>query len=143
MTEMSAALGVTQLRKVEGFLTKRARVAAFYDSLLADEPLVRTPQARKDVKSSYFVYVVELTFDADREEVMRRLADRGVPARGYFAPIHRQPYVEKLMRPCTLPVTESVGARTIALPFHNNLSQEEAAYVVRELKAALHELSSE
>jgi perosamine synthetase len=140
MTEMSAALGVSQLQRLDLLLEKRHRVAAMYDSLFADEPLIRTLKAQPYAKLSYFVYIVELKAGINRLDVMQKLASRGIPSRGYFSPIHRQPYVARLLsKPCFLPETERVGEKTIALPFHNNLTDDEISYVADALKAIVRE----
>lgn len=140
ITEMSAALGVSQLRRIEDFIEKRRLVAATYDALLSDQTQIRVLQPKPNVRVSYFVYVVEL-LKANRDEVIHRLAARGVPSRAYFVPIHQQPYITRFVKDYrSLPVTESAGSRTIALPFHNNLSDDDVAYVVGELKSVLKEL---
>ena len=84
---------------------------------------------------SRFVYVVTLAEGLDRDPVMKRLNENGVPARGYFSPLHLQPYVQRRIRtePGELPVTESIAQRTIALPFHNKLTEEDIDRVVDEL----------
>jgi len=141
--ELSAALGVAQMRRIEQLLAKRKTVAALYNELLKKEHRVRTPRVRPRVQMSHFVYVIELQEGLCRDDVMRGLEERGVPSRGYFSPIHQQQYIRELLTSPAppLPVTERVAARTIALPFHNNLSSEEVAYVVSALKDVLDRLS--
>lgn len=143
MDELSGALGVSQLRRIDEFVAKRARVAATYDTLLADEPRIRTPVVRPDVKMSFFVYVVELQRGFERYNVMRRLAEKGVPSRGYFAPVHTQPYMREAFgySEGMFPVTEEASRRTMALPFHNALPETDAEYVVSALVRTLDELS--
>ncbi len=142
MDELSAALGVSQLRRIEKFIASRERVAGIYDSLLRDDPRVRTPIVRPEVRMSRFVYVVEVQGDVERDAVMRGLADKGVPSRGYFSPIHVQPYIRKAYgySEDAFPVTERAARRTIALPFHNNLPPEDIKYVVSALTRTLDEL---
>jgi perosamine synthetase len=143
MDELSGALGVSQFRRIDEFVAKRARVAATYNALLADEPRVRTPIVRPDVKMSFFVYVVKLQGDFERDSVMERLAEKGVPSRGYFTPIHTQPYIREAFgySEGMFPVTEETAKRTIALPFHNALLEADAEYVVSALVRTLDELS--
>jgi len=143
MSELAGALGVSQMRRIDEFVAKRARVAEAYNKLLADEHRVRTPVVRPDVKMSFFVYVVELKEDLDRDEVMKRLAEKGVPTRAYFSPIHTQPYISEAFgySDGMFPVTERVARKTIALPFHNALSETEAKYVISTLMRTLDELS--
>ncbi len=136
MDEMSAALGVSQLKRIETFLAKREQVARWYGERLAGLDWVRPPVVKPYVKMSWFVYVVTLAEGIERDAVMRSLEEEGIPCRGYFSPIHLQPYIRKRFdtREGELPVTESVARRTIALPFHNNLRLDEIEYVVEALK---------
>ncbi|CUU37339.1 perosamine synthetase [Armatimonadetes bacterium DC] len=143
MDEMSAALGLSQMKRIETFLKKRAQVAAWYDELLKEVPEVRPPMVKPYVRMSWFVYVITLREGIDRDSVMRALESQGVPTRAYFKPVHLQPYVREMLGTGEgqLPVTESVARRTIALPFHNNLTYEQACFVVKALKHALYEAS--
>jgi perosamine synthetase len=83
--------------------------------------------------------VATLREGLQRDAVIQALADQGIPSRGYFAPIHTQAYIHERMGDLrgTLPVTESISERTIALPFHNNLSEAEVETVVAALKHAV------
>ncbi len=139
MDEMSAALGLSQLARLESFLDKRERVARLYNARLAGEPRVRTPAVQPHVRMSWFVYVVTLADGLDRGPVMREMEARGIPVRGYFPPVHLQPYIRRLFGFAggELPITESVSRRTIALPFHNNLGEDEIGQVTRALTDAL------
>jgi len=73
MSELSAALGVSQLARIEDLLAKRAVVARIYDELLGDVPRIRTPRVAANVRISWFVYVVTLDRGLDRDRVMREL----------------------------------------------------------------------
>jgi len=136
MDELSAALGVSQFKRLETFLAKREKVAQHYTERLARLEWVRPPQVQPHVRMSWFVYVITLAEGLDRDAVIRKLAEQGIPARGYFAPIHTQPYIRERLGDLsgTLPITEAIAPRTLALPFHNNLSEEAIDTVVEALK---------
>ncbi len=138
MDEMSAALGVSQLRRLEGHLEKRAKVAMMYTERLSGLTWVTPPVARPHVRMSWFVYVVTLAEELDRDRVMRSMEEQGVPSRAYFTPVHLQPYI--LNRPGVqsglLKVTESIARRTLALPFHGRLSEGQIDRVVAALESA-------
>jgi len=136
MDEMSAALGVSQLKKLEVFLQKRERVARMYTEKIKDLGWIRPPIVKPYVRMSWFVYVVTLERGLDRDYFIKELEKRGIPARGYFAAIHTQPYIKKYIDEDIpeLPVTEDIARRTLALPFHNNLKEEEVDIVVEALK---------
>jgi perosamine synthetase len=139
MDELSASLGVSQFRRLEDFLRKREDVAAAYSERLSVFEWVRTPVVLPNVRKSWFVYVVMLEEDVDRDDVMRAMAAVGIPTRAYFAPIHLQPYIRDRFgfRGGELPVTESVAARSLALPFHNNLTEGQIDRVVEALAKAV------
>ncbi|MGB9862616.1 MAG: DegT/DnrJ/EryC1/StrS family aminotransferase [Candidatus Saccharicenans sp.] len=139
MDEMSAALGVSQLKKLDYFLEKREKVSKLYTEKLKNLPGVRPPIVKPYVKMSWFVYVVLLEKGIDRNFVIKELEKMGIPSRGYFLPIHLQAYIKNYIY-CEvprLPVTEDIGQRTLALPFHNNLTEEEIDIVVEALKEVI------
>lgn len=142
MTEMSAALGVSQLRRIEDLLAKRERVAMLYTERLSRLDFVRTPVVRPHVRMSWFAYVITLKEGLHRKPVMAAMARLGIPTRGYFEPVHLQPYIRNILgtKEGMLPVTESVAQRTIALPFHGNLSEAEVDEVVKALIEAVQAL---
>lgn len=139
MTEMSAALGVSQLRRIEVLLANRERVARLYAVHLQNVAGIRAPVVRPYVRMSWFVYVVTLPEGLQREEVMKTLAEQGIPTRAYFSPVHLQQYIRKILgtQEGMLPVTESVAQRTVALPFHGRMSESEVQLVVEALRAAI------
>jgi len=139
LDEMSAALGCTQIKRIDQFLAKRDRVAQAYTKRLAGLRGVRPPIVRSHVRMSWFVYVVTLEEGIDGRKVVIELEKRGIPARVYFTPVHLQPYVQSWVPRITtsLPVTESVAGRTIALPFYNDLSEDSIDLVVNGLAVAL------
>ncbi|MGH8581944.1 MAG: DegT/DnrJ/EryC1/StrS family aminotransferase [Gammaproteobacteria bacterium] len=139
MDEMSAALGVSQLRRMECFMARRARVARWYNERLATFDGVEVPHVQPQVRMSWFVYVIRVAPEIDRDAVMRGLAAQGIPSRAYFSPVHLQPFVREYVdcAPGDLPLTESIAARTLALPFHNRLTEHEVERVVAALKRSL------
>jgi perosamine synthetase len=136
LDDLSAALGLAQVRRLDELLGRRAAVAAGYDALLRDvdgvEPLA---PARPGMSLSWFVYVVRLAPGLDRDGLMTALAARGIASRPYFPPIHLQPlYGERFgFRPGMFPHAEAAGASLLALPFHGNLPAEDVAQVCAAL----------
>jgi perosamine synthetase len=110
-----------------------------YTERLVDLERLRAPVVRPDVTMSWFVYVVTLSTDVDRQAVVESLASEGIPTRAYFPPLHLQPYMRERFgtRKGTLPVTEDIASRTLALPFHNNLAEAEVEHVTDALQRAL------
>jgi perosamine synthetase len=135
LDEMSAAVGVAQLERLEELHAGRARVAAAYERALGAVDWIRLPRAGTDETVDWFVYVVRLDPEIDRDRLIGRLAERGVPSRPYFALIHLQPFYRAAFgfRLGDFPVAERVAASTLALPFSSRLSDEEVEYVASVL----------
>ena len=99
LDEMSAALGLAQLRRLDGLLAKRAQVAGWYNERLAGHELIETPHiVSATTRMSWFVYVVRIKPPADRDEVLHALDGQGIPSRPYFTPIHLQPFYRREIR---------------------------------------------
>lgn len=140
LDEMSAALGLSQIQRIDELLAKRERVAGWYNERLRDEELIEAPHiAATTTRMSWFVYVVRIKPPAQRDEVIRRLAEVGVPSRPYFTPIHLQPfYREKFgYQRGDFPVTEYLGDVSLALPFSGVMTEEQVDYVCQQLRAAI------
>ncbi len=94
LDEMSAALGTSQMKRLDRLITARQQVADLYRKHLAPiqaiEPLAVLPTT---TRMSWFVYVVRIPRGADRMAIAGRLAEKGIPVRPYFLPIHLQPYM--------------------------------------------------
>ena len=131
MDELSAAVGLAQIERLETILAARAEVAARYDELLApiNGVTVPAPTAPGDVRS-WFVYVVRLDEAIDRNAVMAALQERGVACKPYLPAVHLQPFYRSLGHgPGELPVAEAVASSTLALPFFTRLAADDQAYV--------------
>jgi len=143
LSEFACALGIEQTRRLPSMLAARTEVAETYDRLLSAIPNIhRPPLTLPKSTISWFVYVIQLNppcTRADRDQLMRCLQQQGVACARYFAPIHQQPAFAGVPGATTalLPVTESVAQRTLALPFFNRLSIDQAAEVAQALAAAL------
>jgi dTDP-4-amino-4,6-dideoxygalactose transaminase len=132
LSELSAALGRSQMERLDTLLEKRERVAGWYTERLEPINGVEVPQiVESTTRMSWFVYVIRLEEGLDQAEVAQRLAERGVPSRPYFAPIHLQPYFKAQFgyREGDFPVTEDLGSRSLALPFSSVMPEEDVEYV--------------
>jgi perosamine synthetase len=139
LDEMSAALGLVQVGRIEELLARRERVAGWYDEGLANLELVERPYiAPTTTRMSWFVYVVRLRPPLDRDEVMRRLEAAGIPSRPYFSPIHLQPFYRQTFgyERGDFPVTELLGDVSLALPFSGVMREEQVDRVCVELRRA-------
>jgi perosamine synthetase len=140
LDEMSAALGIIQMQRLDELIAKRQQVAEWYNQRIAEIPGVEAPSiAKYTTMVSWFVYVVRFSAGLERDSIARKLAAAGIPARPYFLPIHLQPYmVERFgYQEGTFPVTEDLGQRGLALPFSGVMDEGQVEIVCRSLRQAI------
>ena len=143
MSELNAAVGGVQMRRLSDLLRKREVVAEMYNQTISSlpdvKPLTVVPHT---TRMSWFVYVVRFPQDIDRDLVMSRLGDKGIPARPYFTPIHLQPFYRERFgfKEGDFPEAEAAGRSTLALPFHSNMNEGEIKVVVDALSEVLEEI---
>jgi perosamine synthetase len=139
LDEMSAALGLTQISRLDEILARREQVAAWYTERLANVPGIDVPfVAPETTRMSWFVYVIQLVDGIDRDVLIPTLMEGGVPVRPYFVPIHVQPlYRERFgYNGGEFPITEAVARRTLAIPFFTEMSEMQVDYVVDRIGRA-------
>jgi perosamine synthetase len=139
LDDLSAALGIGQLEKLERILDSRGEVAHRYGELLRDVD-VETPLADDaDHTRSWFVYVVKLPSGVDRGAVMARLDREGIATAPYLPSIHLQSYMRERygFSEGMLPVSEDCSDRTMALPFHARLEHSDQERVADALRSAI------
>lgn len=140
LDEMSAALGVAQMERIEELLQKRQQVADWYGERLSEIQGVQPPQlVPETTRVSWFVYVARFDPALDRDQIARRLTEKRIPVRPYFLPIHLQPYmVERFgFQPGDLPVTEDLGNRGLALPFSGKMTERQVDFVCLALRESI------
>lgn len=142
MTELSAALGIIQMQRIEELLVKRQRVADWYAERLAEIPQVETPQlVPSTTRVSWFVYVIRLSKEIDRDTFANSLTQKGIPVRPYFSPIHLQPYMMERFsyQAGDYPVTEDLANRGLALPFSGKMTEAQVETVCQAVRQAVQE----
>lgn len=139
LSELSCALGIAQLQRLDVILARREAVARRYHERLAGHADLVLPEIDPaGIRTSWFVYVVRLGPDfarEDREWIVAGLQERGIGCQRYFAPLHLQPHLSAALghRPGDFPVAEAASDRTIALPFFNRIRDEEIDEVCETL----------
>lgn len=144
LDEMSAALGLAQLRRIEELLAKRESVANLYNSLIDGIQGIHKPHiVETTTRMSWFVYVVRCEPEVDRNKLMAYLLERDIPSRPYFTPIHLQPFYSQRFgwREGDLPNTEKAGGTYLALPFCGIMKSEQVHYVCKHLRNGVEYLS--
>lgn len=136
MTDVHAAIGLRQLARMDDFIEKRNHLASLYNEMLAGVAWLKPQLVERHSKSSYYAYLVRLLSGApfSRDELARRLKARGVETTVMFRPIHMQPYFKKYSKgPFKCPNAEMVGLKSLALPMHAGMSDEDVSYVTRSI----------
>lgn len=139
LSEMACALGRVQLSRLDPMLALREAAAKRYDELLADiYGLDRPPLELPRRTISWFVYVVRLPAHADRDRVQSLVARRGIATGRYFPPIHLQPaWRARSSTAPSLPLTEAIAQRVVALPFYNRITAGQQKEVAEALRDAI------
>lgn len=139
MTDIQAALGASQLQRLEDYITRRETLAARYDRQLADLP-VRTPYRSPGQRSALHLYPIQITAvgGPDRRVVFSALREAGIGVNVHYIPVHTQPdYHRRGFSPGDFPDAESYYAQAISLPMYPTMSESQQDHVTAALRTAL------
>lgn len=140
MTELQAALGVSQMNRLDEFVTNRHRLAQRYNQLLKDLPL-RTPYQHPDSYSGLHLYVIRLKLDEislTHAEVFEKLREQGIGVNLHYIPVHLQPYYQTMgFNVGDFPQAENYYSDAISLPMFHSLTDEQQDTVVDTLRRIL------
>ena len=142
LSEINCVIGTVQLSRIDEIKAKRKQVAAWYQQALAGDDRIIVPTEHEGIDLSWFVFVVRLAekYTKDqRNNILEQMRNAGVQVGNYFPPVHLQPFmVEKFgYKQGDFPITDSVCKSTIALPFYNNLPQQDVQTVCKTLAECL------
>ncbi len=139
LSDLACALGVAQLEKLDAMLDRRSRVAELYEEGIAGIERVEAPiSGRGEERRSWFVYVVRLAAEVDRDAVIAKLGERGVAGKAYLPCIHLFPHLRELgYREGQFPVAEEASARSLALPFFTAMTESQVTRVCEALADSL------
>jgi perosamine synthetase len=140
LSDLACALGIAQLRRLDQMLAGRERVATAYgEALAAVEDLTLPCPDAGGRRRGWFVYVVQLPPERDRDGVVGELAELGIPAKPYFPAIHLMTFYRERFghREGEFPVCEDVAARSIALPFFPEMTEGQVGRVAEALRRVL------
>lgn len=140
MTDLQAALGVSQMDKVDEFVQRRRFLACRYNELLKDLPL-QLPYQIEDANSSWHIYVVRMDFSRikiSKKEIFVKMKEKGIMLNLHYIPVHTQPYYQDLgFSIGDFPVSEQYYQEVFTLPLYCNLTEKEQDYIVNCLKNIL------
>jgi perosamine synthetase len=136
LSELNCALGLEQMKRIDGILDRREELAILYSEELRATPEVTTPPlTTKDSRICWFVYVIRLE---NRDVILGKMTEQGIGCARYFAPLHRQPLFAHYSNPRDdLKITEQVAGQTLALPFFNRLTRDQIHEVCCALRGAV------
>jgi dTDP-4-amino-4,6-dideoxygalactose transaminase len=141
LTDIAAALGIHQLKRAREFRDARARIAAHYDALLADLPLVLPPQPAGGDLHSWHIYVLRLRDDAPvgRDAVIEALFAAGIGSSVHYIPLHQQPYWRERydLRAEDFPHSQKAYQATFSLPLYSRMTLADAERVAAVLRGVL------
>jgi len=137
MTEMQAALGLSQMDQLDSFITRRRVLADIYDQALAKLSL-RLPSRQEGANSSWHLYVIRVEDTTRHRTIFETLRAGGLGVNLHYIPVHLQPYYRNLgFMPGDFPKSEDYYARAISIPLYAGLKDEEQQTVVATIEDAL------
>lgn len=140
MTDIQAALGYSQMGRLEAFVARRRELAKRYDGMLADLPL-KTPKQSRGTNSSWHIYVVRLDrtrVKKSKTQIFEEMKKRGVTLNLHYIPVHLQPYYQALgFKEGDFPVSERYYKEALTLPLYYELTDEQQEEIVEALKGGL------
>jgi len=142
MTDIAAAMGVVQLRRLPALHQRRRHLAALYDEMLSDVPELELPVTHADVEHAWHLYVVRLRpqqLRIHRDELIELLKAEGVPTQVHFIPLHVHSYYRDTFgyRPEDFPAASAAAERILSLPFYTLMSDDDVGYVATTLRRIL------
>lgn len=138
MDEISAAIGLSQLRRLPEFIRRRNEIAGHFDKELSDLSWFEPLHVPRNAVSNYYKYVAFLASAVSRDDFKQKLREKGVRPSGevYWPPLHMEPVYKRLLKvkEGDFPVAEDVCLRQVCLPLYSQMTSEEAKYVTEKVK---------
>ena len=140
MTDIQAAIGLVQMRKIGAMLEQRTRQARRYDEALSHlSEDVEPPFVPEHSTHAYTSYLIRLrpASGIKRDELLRSMADRGISCRAGIQPLHQEPFYENEYRGVSMPASEEAARSTMFLPIFPGLTEEQQGRIIQSLEECL------
>ena len=141
LTDIAAAMGIHQLKRAQAFQQKRAQLAALYDELLADLPLILPPRPAAGEVHSWHLYVLRLTDDAPigRDALIEALYAAGIGCSVHYIPLHLHPYWRERydLQAADFPHSQHAYERMLSVPLYTRMTEDDVRRVAAALRQAL------
>jgi perosamine synthetase len=135
LTDIQAALGVSQFRKLHGFMKRRREIVRRYNEAFRDIGFLVTPHERPGVDSTFHLYVLQIDFpaiDTSRKQVMEMLKEKGIGTQVHYIPVHLHPYYRKVFgfSPGDFPTSEAYYEKALSIPLYPRLTDSQVESVI-------------
>jgi len=142
ITDFQCALGLNQLRKIDKFIKRRREIVAKYNKAFKNVEEIIIPVERKDVKSAWHIYIVQLRLDrlkVGRREIFETFKKEGLGVQVHYLPLHLQPFYRKKFgyKKGDFPIAEKYYERAITLPLFPKMKNEEVNKVIKTVKKVI------
>ena len=139
MTDFQAALGLSQLKKLEGFIKRRQELASIYNEELKNVPLISLPRAKPNVRHAWHLYTILLDKKVNRNMFIAAVRAKNIGVNVHYLPIYSFSYYRENFdfRPKDFPVTEDISSRIVTLPMFPKMSHEDVKDVVSAVKESI------
>lgn len=133
ITDISCALGISQMDKLDSFLEKRRKIAKCYNEAFGEVREIKIPKQLPNCNSGWHLYMIQV-IDKDRKEVFDQLRDAGIGVNVHYIPVYQHPYYRNHgYSDCCCPNAETFYGRAVSLPIFPTLTEKEQDYVIKRL----------
>jgi len=142
ITDIQCALGISQLRKLQGFLKRRREIASIYDKAFEELSNITPLAVRDEVRHAYHLYVVRIDFQSigcDRARFFEESVAKGIGVNVHYIPVHLHPFYRRCFgtSPGLCPVAEKVYEQIVTLPIHPGMSNGDVDAVIGVVTGAV------
>ncbi|RTQ94281.1 UDP-4-amino-4,6-dideoxy-N-acetyl-beta-L-altrosamine transaminase [Lysinibacillus telephonicus] len=138
MTDLQAALGLSQLKKIDLFLERRKEIAEIYNNLFKNVPEIIIPKQLKDTNSGWHLYMIQLDEKISRKEIFKKMRELNIGVHVHYIPVYWHPYYQNLgYKKGLCPIAENYYKRALTLPIHPSLTNDDIEGIVSSMTSLI------